>query len=186
MTPQIQHELYAPDDLLSDVWLSELARPLPELADRYPDLQIASGEEAAARVRLFEAVARLGQAIAALPGRLVVLFVGDVQCESRCESGPRLACASRASQTQSTLDLIRFDAFSQEGLLSRVCGQLERALISHASSPAFTQITKELRAGRVKQVIVSECLGERIHFGEGGLRPTEIAQRDRSVQAGEW
>jgi tetratricopeptide (TPR) repeat protein len=69
----------APDDLLSDVWLGELARLLPELADRYPDLKIPVGDEAVARVRLFEAVARLGQALAASSDGPVVLFVDDVQ-----------------------------------------------------------------------------------------------------------
>src|SRR6185436_6169437 len=49
----------APDDLLSDVWLVELSRLLPELRDRYPDLTEPVYEEAAARARLFEAIARL-------------------------------------------------------------------------------------------------------------------------------
>src|SRR6266699_6658000 len=33
---------HAPDDLLSDVWLAELSRLLPELRDRYPDLPVPS------------------------------------------------------------------------------------------------------------------------------------------------
>ena len=35
--PRIERER-APDDLLEDVWLSELSRLLPELKERYPDL----------------------------------------------------------------------------------------------------------------------------------------------------
>ena len=50
----------APDDLLSDPWLAELSRLLPELRDRYPDLAAPGGDETAARIRLFEAVVRLG------------------------------------------------------------------------------------------------------------------------------
>jgi len=67
----------APEDLVSDVWLTELGRILPELRDRYPDLQVPAGDEAAARTRLFEAIARLGQALAQQSP--LVLFVDDVQ-----------------------------------------------------------------------------------------------------------
>ena len=67
----------APDDLLSDTWLAELNRLLPELRDRYPDLPAPESDEAAARNRLFEAVARLGQALAERTP--VALFIDDVQ-----------------------------------------------------------------------------------------------------------
>src|SRR6266571_2062737 len=67
----------APDDLLSDVWLTELSRILPELRDRYPDLVPPAGDETTARIRLFEAVACLGQALAERAP--VVLFIDDLQ-----------------------------------------------------------------------------------------------------------
>ena len=67
----------APDDLLSDLWLAELARLLPELSDRYPDLPSPTGDKSVARTRLFEAVARLGQALAARTP--LVWFIDDVQ-----------------------------------------------------------------------------------------------------------
>ncbi len=63
--------------MLSDLWLAELARLLPELDDRYPDLPAPTGEKAVARNRLFEAVAHLGQALAARAP--LVLFIDDVQ-----------------------------------------------------------------------------------------------------------
>src|SRR5215211_3352246 len=67
----------APDDLLDDVWLSELSRLLPELEERYPDLPPPTSDETAAKARLFEAVAAL---VAALAERKpIVLFVDDVQ-----------------------------------------------------------------------------------------------------------
>src|SRR5215216_1887648 len=67
----------APDDLLEDVWLSELSRLLPELKERYPDLPPPASNEASAKARLFEAVAAL---VAALAERKpIVLFVDDVQ-----------------------------------------------------------------------------------------------------------
>jgi DNA-binding SARP family transcriptional activator len=54
----------APDDLLSDLWLTQLSRLLPELRDRYPDLPKPTSEEGVARQHLFEALTRLGRALA--------------------------------------------------------------------------------------------------------------------------
>jgi DNA-binding SARP family transcriptional activator len=76
LRPRIERE-NAPDDLLSDLWLAELSRLLPELCDRYPDLPDPVGDKSVARNRLFEAVARLGQALAARTP--LVLFIDDVQ-----------------------------------------------------------------------------------------------------------
>jgi len=73
---QMEQE-HAPDDLLSDVWLAELSRLLPELRDRYPDLPVASTDEALGHNRLFEATARLLQVWAA--PRPLVLFLDDMQ-----------------------------------------------------------------------------------------------------------
>jgi DNA-binding SARP family transcriptional activator len=74
--PRLERE-NAPEDLLSDVWLVELSRVLPELRERYPDLAMPAGDEVVARTRLFEALARLGQVLAERSP--VVLFVDDVQ-----------------------------------------------------------------------------------------------------------
>jgi predicted ATPase len=70
---------HAPDDLLSDVWLVELTRLLPELRERYPDLPLPTSGlgEAEARTRLFEAIARLFQALAEQAP--LVLFLDDLQ-----------------------------------------------------------------------------------------------------------
>src|SRR2546425_2145312 len=76
LRPRIERE-NAPDDLLADIWLAELTRLLPELGDRYPDLLATQGDKSVARNRLFEAVARLGQALAARAP--LVLFIDDVQ-----------------------------------------------------------------------------------------------------------
>src|SRR5713101_6206895 len=67
----------APDDLLSDVWLAELSRLLPELRDRYPDLPVPATDEALGHHRLFEATARLVQVWAAR--RPLVLLLDDMQ-----------------------------------------------------------------------------------------------------------
>lgn len=76
LRPRLDQE-NAPADLLTDVWLAELTRLLPELRDRYPDLPQPAGEEASARGRLYEAVARLVQSLSA--ERPVILFIDDVQ-----------------------------------------------------------------------------------------------------------
>jgi predicted ATPase/DNA-binding SARP family transcriptional activator len=66
----------APEDLLDDLWLTELSRLLPELRVRYPDLPAPTGDELTAKIRLFEAVARLVDNLARRA--LLVLFVDDL------------------------------------------------------------------------------------------------------------
>ena len=53
----------APEDLLDDLWLAELSRLVPELRVRYPDLPAPTQDDLTARLRLFEAVARLMDAL---------------------------------------------------------------------------------------------------------------------------
>jgi DNA-binding SARP family transcriptional activator len=76
----LRHQLrqeHTHDDLVSDVWLAELARLLPELRDRFPDLPVPPMDEALEHSRLFEATARLLQAWAAR--RPLVLLLDDMQ-----------------------------------------------------------------------------------------------------------
>jgi DNA-binding SARP family transcriptional activator len=75
LRPRIDQE-NAPDDLLHDVWLAELARLLPELRERYPDLSSLVADTSVARNHLFEAVARLLTALAARTP--LVLFLDDL------------------------------------------------------------------------------------------------------------
>lgn len=66
-----------PAGLLSETWLAELSRLLPELRDRYPELPPPQPDEATARSRLLEAITRLGRALA---GRApLLLFIDDIQ-----------------------------------------------------------------------------------------------------------
>jgi predicted ATPase len=67
----------APEDLLEDLWLAELARLLPELRGRYPDLPAPTQDELTARGQLFEAVARLVDALAQRAP--LVLLLDDLQ-----------------------------------------------------------------------------------------------------------
>src|SRR5258708_3689927 len=66
----------APEDLLGGLWLAELARLLPELRVRYPDLSAPTEDELTAKIRLFEAVARLFDALAQRAP--LVLFLEDL------------------------------------------------------------------------------------------------------------
>jgi len=64
-------------ELLSPTWLAELSRLLPELVERLPELPPPLAlAEAEARLRLFEAVARLGARLAAADP--LVVFIDDV------------------------------------------------------------------------------------------------------------
>src|SRR3989440_13120 len=63
--------------LLSDPWLAELSRLLPEMRERYPDLPPPTIEEAFDSSRFFEALAHLGEAYAARVPLLI--FVDDLQ-----------------------------------------------------------------------------------------------------------
>lgn len=75
LRPRIEQE-NAPEDLLHDVWLAEIARLLPELRERYPDLSDPVTDASVARNYLFEAVARLLGALAVRSPLL--LFLDDL------------------------------------------------------------------------------------------------------------
>jgi DNA-binding SARP family transcriptional activator len=72
LRPRLEEE-NAPEDLLDDLWLVELSRLLPELRVRYPDLPAPTEDELTAKIRLFEAVARLVDTLAQR-GPLVLLL----------------------------------------------------------------------------------------------------------------
>jgi DNA-binding SARP family transcriptional activator len=67
----------APENLLDALWLAELSRLLPELRVRYPDLPAPTEDELATKIRLFEAVAHLLDALAQRAP--LVLLLDDLQ-----------------------------------------------------------------------------------------------------------
>jgi DNA-binding SARP family transcriptional activator/tetratricopeptide (TPR) repeat protein len=137
----------APDDLLSDPWMAELARLLPELRDRYPDLAAASADESAARIRLFESVTRLVRALAQRAP--VVLFIDDLPWADTA-SLDLLHYAARHWQESNTpvllLATLRLEAL-EDGPLNRWLAHLERGL-------AVVSLTLEALSGEDTQQLL--------------------------------
>jgi predicted ATPase/DNA-binding SARP family transcriptional activator len=110
----------APDDLLGDVWLSELSRILPEIRERYPDLPPPTAGETSAKTRLFEAASSL---IAAFAERseTVVFFVDDLQWADAATLDFLHYAARRWAEDASPLLLVanlRAEAFERDPRLA--------------------------------------------------------------------
>ncbi len=124
--PRLERE-NAPEDLLSDNWLAELTRLFPELRDRYPDLPAAAGDEMTARVRLYEAIARLGHALAEKAP--IVLALDDLHWadEATLDVLHYVARRWRESRTSILLLLnLRSENLSSAGILSDWMAELEQ------------------------------------------------------------
>jgi len=119
----------APEDLLSDLWLSQLTRLLPELRERYPDLPPPTQEENSARQHLFEAITRLGQALAAR--RPVVLFIDDWHWADDASRDVLQYAAQRWVEQQAPILILltlRQEALTASPALQSWFNQLKRAV----------------------------------------------------------
>jgi DNA-binding SARP family transcriptional activator len=141
----------APDDLLDDVWLSELARLLPELRERYPDLAPPHGQDLAAQSRLFEAVARL--LLAWAHRAPLVLAIDDLQWADAASCDLLQYVARRAAETPARVMLVvalRSEATERTAALRPWLQQLARSLpltdlqLDLLSATAVRQIVTDL------------------------------------------
>ena len=138
LRPRLERER-APDDLLEDRWLAELSRIMPELGDRYPDLPQPTSDEASSQALLFEAVARLGAALAGGSsdrggaggsGEPLVVFMDDLQwADGATLDALSYACRSWARDGVPLLLLltVREEGLRKNGL-GRWLSSLEREL----------------------------------------------------------
>src|SRR5438309_2523326 len=162
--------------LLGDVWLAELARLLPEFHEQVRDLPPPlSLDEAEARTRLFEAVARLGHALAKRAP--VVLFIDDAQWADAA-SLDVLQYANRRWAT-AHLPVFLLCTFRSDDLASSVAladwlGSLERNL--PVRRQALTALTFE-ETLRLVQSLFAAGNGTSRDGGEG--QP----EKDESIEA---
>jgi len=162
--------------LLGDVWLAELARLLPEFHEQVRDLPPPlSLDEAEARTRLFEAIARLGHALARRAP--VVLFIDDAQWADAA-SLDVLQYASRRWAT-AHLPVFLLCTFRSDDLASSVAladwlGSLERNL--PVRRQALTALTFE-ETLRLVQSLFGAGKGILVDGGEG--QP----EKDESIEA---
>ena len=157
--------------LLSAIWLSELSRILPELHDRYHSLPLMMGDEMTARLRLFEAVTRLGQAFCERSP--VVLFIDDVQWADGASLDMLHYAGQRWSESGTPLLLLlsmRSEALATMTPLNRWLASLHHDLL-----------VTELTPGPLTQDEMQRLLAT---LGTGHALAVE--QRERFTDLGQW
>ena len=119
----------APEDLLADLWLAQLTRLLPELRERYPDLPEPTQEEATARQHLFEAVTRLGRALA--ERRPLILLIEDWHWADSASLDMLHYASRRWTEEQApilVLLTLRQEALAESSALQSWLDQLKRTV----------------------------------------------------------
>lgn len=172
----------APDDLLPDVWLSELSRLLPELRERYPDLPASASDEATARGRLFEAVACLVGALA--ERALVTLFVDDFhRADTASLDVLRYACGRWAESGASVMLIVGLRSEALESDLAGWLNDLGRDLpVERVSLDALTgeDTTELLRALAPEEPGGMERLGRWLYAETDG-QPFYVVEMIQSL-----
>ncbi|GIV80637.1 MAG: transcriptional activator [Litorilinea sp.] len=169
LRPRLERE-NAPDDLLSDVWLSELSRLLPELRERYPDLPPPPADPASAPTRLPEAVNRLGQALARRRPPLV-LFLDDAQW------------ADVAS-----LDLLHYcsRAWAQAGapVLLLLARRLDAVLAPAGNQTWLARLQEDAQVQRLTLTALTQA--EARQLAQALVSPRGAAGREIANRLGDW
>ncbi len=176
LRPRLEQE-NAPDDLLADVWLAELARLFPDLQERYPDLSVPLTDDSAVRTRLFEAVTHLVQALARRTP--LVLLLDDVQWADVASLDLLLYLARRFAEEATPLLLVlclRSEALVKDAPLVKWRMNLGRLLpLQRLSLPAFSQ--------QDMQHLLTTLLGSRPTTAEDHSTPSTM---DAIAELGQW
>ena len=120
---------HAPDDLLADIWLTELSRLFPELLERYPDLPppLADGQDGAGR--LFEAMAQLGLALSQKAP--LILAIDDLQWVDHATRNLLIYAIRRWEELGARLLLVLITRTETPGTLSALQDALARLVPVH-------------------------------------------------------
>jgi DNA-binding SARP family transcriptional activator len=156
-------EVNAPEDLLEDVWLAELSQLIPELRARYPDLPPPmTGDGHFVRARLFEAMASLGNALAAR--RPAVFVLDDMQWADADTLDLIHYLARRWAETEAPILLllaIRQEAYAADAALREWLTRLgrdaplTRLLLDSLNSAAVEQLVNHLAGEDMEHTTIS-------------------------------
>ncbi len=123
----------APEDLLDDIWLSELSQLMPELRARYPDLPPPmAGDAEYVRSRLFEALATLGSSL--VTNNSGVLILDDLQWADPGTWKMIHYLARRWAEMSNPILLVlivRRENFARDDLLRNQLASIERYVPTH-------------------------------------------------------
>ena len=148
-------QVNAPEDLLEDVWLAELSQLMPELRARYPDLPLPlTGNANFVCARLFEAMATLGNALAA--GRPSVLILDDMQWADADTLDLVHYLARRWAEMKAPILLlltVRQEAYAADAALREWLTRLERDV-------SLTRLLLDNLSGAVVEELVNRLAGK--------------------------
>src|SRR5216684_1301358 len=177
----------APEDLLEDLWLAELSRLLPELRVRYPDLPVPTEDELSAKGQLFEAVARLFDALARRAP--LVLLLGTVRREG-LEPNPPLSAPLADLGRDLPLSQVSLQPLSQQEtiqLVQAIVGQGAPGIKSEGErrehGPAQSSRPVASPSPELERPLVA--LGEGL-FAHTGGHPLYLLETLKLLREREW
>lgn len=184
----------APDDLLDDLWLSELAAILPELYERYPDLESPAALETDSEsqsLRLFEAITRLG--IAWAKRTTVVVLIENIhladrvvldslryvllrwQDETNCPILVLLTRDSNSSANRVDEWLLRVPNPARLTRLDFTTAKIRRSVLHNLPAPTSNFVGRERELVELARLLDSPDVRLITIIGMGGMGKTRLA-----------
>ena len=163
----------APEDLLPDLWLAQLTRLLPELRERYPDLPEPTQEEATARQHLYEAVTRLGKALA--ERRPLILLIEDWHWADSASLDMLHYASQRWTEEKApilVLLTLRQEALAESPALQSWLNQLKR-----------TVSAVQVKLGELSQAETEQLVQVLITPAADHIAPADTAMADTATQS---